>query len=248
MRIDVEKTELERILPLRAAFLAEGKRQVVRNAYHQRGWSDSYLLRIDGEDAGYGSTMAEERVGERNIVFEFYIVPRHRKAIRAAFAALLRKASAVRIECQSNDGLLAPMLFEFAEGIFSHVMLFEAGPPAGHDLPGAVVRPRRVEDQIFAHTSEPLGAFVLEQGGAIIATGGFLTHYNPPFADLYMEVEPSQRRRGAGRFLVQEVMKATVAEGLVPAARCNISNPGSRATLISAGMRPCGYMLAGTVR
>jgi hypothetical protein len=34
--------------------------------------------------------------------------------------------------------------------------------------------------------------------GAIVATAGALTHYNAPYADLYMEVEPHARRRGFG--------------------------------------------------
>ena len=32
--------------------------------------------------------------------------------------------------------------------------------------------------------------------GEVVGTGGFLLHYNPPFADLYMEVREDARRRG----------------------------------------------------
>jgi hypothetical protein len=46
------------------------------------------------------------------------------------------------IECQTNDTLLCPLLFEFAK----------------------------------------------ERGAEVVATGGFLLHYNLPFADMFMEV------------------------------------------------------------
>ena len=92
------------------------------------------------------------------------------------------------------------------------------------------------------------GDYVLILGGQIVATGGFLLHYNKPFADLYMEVEQNYRRKGAGSFLIQEIIKQSYVQGRVPAARCNISNIASRATLTKAGMRTCGFMLVGDVR
>ena len=81
-----------------------------------------------------------------------------------------------------------------------------------------------------------------------MATGGFLTHYNPPFADLFMEVEQSHRRKGAGGYLVQELTKECYLGGRVPAARCNLENQPSRATLTKAGFRDCGFMLVGASR
>jgi hypothetical protein len=35
--------------------------------------------------------------------------------------------------------------------------------------------------------------------------------------------------------------------GRVPAARCNLQNQASRATMLKAGMEICGYMLTGNV-
>ena len=36
--------------------------------------------------------------------------------------------------------------------------------------------------------------------------------------------------------------------GRVPAARCNISNNASKATLIKAGLTPCGFRLKGDIK
>ena len=63
-----------------------------------------------------------------------------------------------------------------------------------------------------------------------------------------MEVVPAHRRRGAGTYLVQELIARCYAAGRVPAARCALENAASRATLVKAGMSPCGFMLAGDVR
>ena len=101
---------------------------------------------------------------------------------------------------------------------------------------------------MFAHEAEPVGDFVLERRGEVVATGGFLLHYNEPFADLYMEVVRAHRRQGAATFLVQELIGQCYRAGRVPAARCSVGNLASRATLTKAGLRPCGFMLRGDVR
>jgi GNAT superfamily N-acetyltransferase len=78
-----------------------------------------------------------------------------------------------------------------------------------------------------------------------VATAGFLLHYNKAFADLWMEVREDHRRQGLGSYALQEVKKHCYLAGRVPAARCNMKNPGSRATLVRAGMRVCGFVLLG---
>ena len=115
-------------------------------------------------------------------------------------------------------------------------------------FPGAVFRSRRDDDRLFDHTVEPVGDYVLELQGEVVATGGFLLHYNRPFADLYMEVEKNHRRKGVGCFLVQEIIKQCYLASRAPAARCGLQNTASRATLTKAGLRVCGFMLMGDVR
>ncbi len=127
-------------------------------------------------------------------------------------------------------------------------MLFEDAHATRHEILGGVVRRRREVDQVFEHTVEPVGDHVLDVGGEVVATGGFMLHYNPPVADLYMEVRPDRRRCGYGAFLVQEVKKACYLAGRVPAARCSLRNSASRATLLSAGFRVSGFLLTGAIR
>jgi GNAT superfamily N-acetyltransferase len=247
MKLNVVKTDLVRIQPLRALFLQETNFQVRYNACHERGWTDSYLLTRGDVEIGYGSIKGQERA-DRDTVFEFYVIPPFRRHARLLFGELLSASGAERIECQSNDLLLSAMLFEFAHNIHADVVLFEDHAATDHVCPGGVFRSRRDDDRIFEHSVEPVGDYVLELQGEVVATGGFLLHYNRPFADLYMEVEKHHRRKGVGSFLVQEIITQCYVAGSVPAARCSLQNTASRATLTKAGLRACGFMLMGAVR
>jgi GNAT superfamily N-acetyltransferase len=62
-------------------------------------------------------------------------------------------------------------------------------------------------EHAFGHTSEPVGDWGVEVGGAVVGTGGFFLPYNPPYGDLYMEVAPDLRRRGYGSYLIQELTR-----------------------------------------
>lgn len=151
------------------------------------------------------------------------------------------------IECQSNDILLSSMLYEFSGSVSADVVLFEDHAVTEQVVSGAVVRPRRDDDGVFDHKTEPVGDYVVEVSGEVVATGGFLLHYNSPFADLYMEVWEGCRGRGIGSLLLQELKKECYLAGRVPAARCDLRNAASRATLIKAGFRVCGFMLRGRI-
>jgi GNAT superfamily N-acetyltransferase len=247
MAITVEKVELEAILSLRALFLAEANHQVRHNSRHERGWSDSYLLLIDGQNVGYGSVMGRE-IKDRDTIFEFFVIPSFRKRASDLFRQLITAAAPAFIECQSNGQLLSAMLFEFARNISSDVILFEDHSVTDLVAPGVLVRRRQDADEIFPHSVEPEGEYVAELNGEVIATGGFMLHYNPPFADLYMEVREDCRRRGIGSFLIQEVKRECYLAGRVPAARTRIRNLASRACLSRAGLRVSGFMLTGEVK
>jgi GNAT superfamily N-acetyltransferase len=246
MTIDVRKVELETILPLRALFLQEANRQIRYNACHERGWSDSYLLTIDENAVGYGSIKGRE-VPDRDTVFEFFVVSDFRKRASDLFRQLLAVARPVFIESQSNDPLLSEMLYEFARSISSYVVLFEEHSVTDLLVPGVLVRRRQESDRVFPHRVEQAGDYVAELNGEIVATGGFMLHYNPPFADLYMEVREDCRRRGIGSFLLQEVKRECYLAGRVPAARTSVRNLASRACLARAGLMVCGFMLTGEI-
>jgi GNAT superfamily N-acetyltransferase len=245
MSITAVKSKLKTIQPLRALFLQETNFQVRYNACHERGWTNSYLLMVDGAVVGYGSIKGQQDAADRDTVFEFFVVRPFRTHASALFNELLRVCGAGYVECQSNDLLLTSLLFEHAVNIFANVILFEDDVVTEHVVPGVVVRPKCHGDRIFAHTTEPVGDHVAVVDGEVVATGGFLCHYNMPFADLYMEVRADRRNRGIGSFLIQEVKRACYLAGRVPAARCDLQNAASRATLCKAGMRVCGYMLTG---
>jgi GNAT superfamily N-acetyltransferase len=114
-------------------------------------------------------------------------------------------------------------------------------------MSGVEVRGKREDDDIFRHQIEPVGEYVITAGHEVVGTGGFMLHYNPPFADLYMEIREDQRRRGFGSFLIQELKKECYRTGRVPAARCPMENSASKGTLIKAGLKVSGFMLFGSV-
>lgn len=248
MTLDVIKSDLTEIFSLRSLFLKENNFQIRYNACHERGWTDSYLIIYNDEKIGYGSIKGNENIKDRDTVFEFYIIPSFKSFSSPAFLQLLKISKAGFIECQSNDHLLTSLLYQFGQNINSSVILFDDGFTSGIQMDTTTFRKRSDSDVVFEHTSEPVGDFVLEVNKEIVATGGLLLHYNKPFADLYMEVEQSHRRRGFGGFLIQELKRECYLAGSVPAARCNIDNIASRATLTKAGLKIAGFILLGQVK
>ncbi|MEP6729459.1 MAG: GNAT family N-acetyltransferase, partial [bacterium] len=199
MELDVRRVPLEAILSLRALYRQEMACQIVHDSYHERGITDSYLVSVDGEIAGYGSTKAAD--GKvRDCVKEFYVLPDRRFLADRLFQSLLNATNSIRVESQTNDRLLTLMLFDHCRDVGSDTVLFEDGFTATHSPAGVIYREGTPADKhrIFDHTVEPVGDWLLEFGGEIVATGGILCHYNPPYGDIFMEVAPSHRRRGFG--------------------------------------------------
>jgi len=248
MNLKVKKVDLKNILPLRALFLKENHFQVRYDACHARGWTDSYLISIDGIEIGYGSVKGKDDLSHRDAIFEFYLTPKNRKYSNSAFEMLIKVSGAKYIECQSNEHLLSSMLFEFSSQVSSDVILFEDDQFAFLNVSGATFRKKESGEQSFDHKSEPDGDYVIEVDGEIVGTGGFLLHYNFPFADLYMEVREDQRKKGYGSLMIQELRKACFDAGRVPAARCNITNKASKATLMKGGLKIAGYMLTSEIK
>lgn len=239
------KTDLDQVQLFRRLFLQESNCQVRYNAMHERGWSDSYLLTLDGIVVGYGSTYAQDIKGTRQTIFEYYLVPHARNHARQLFRELLIISGATLVESQSNIGLLCSMLHEFTDNIYAPVVLFEDHAVTEHVLPGVTFRPLEENEKVYM--DDP-GKYVLEVDGEVVANGGFLLHYNMPFADLFMDVKEDHRRKGYGSYLLQEVKKQCYLAGRIPAARCNVANPASRATLVKAGLKVIGHMLIGQVK
>jgi hypothetical protein len=199
MRAQALKAELANIEFLRRLFLQENNFQIRYEARHHRGWTDSYVLKLDDFIAGYGA-IAGRKIEDRDTVFEFFVVKPLRNRSSELFRELLAASGARYIECQSNDFLLSSMLFEFSKTARADVILFEDYAVTEHIIPGVNVRPSRDQDQVFQHSSEPVGEYVLEFGNEVVATGGFLLPYNMPFADLYMGFGRTAAAGASGAF------------------------------------------------
>jgi GNAT superfamily N-acetyltransferase len=221
--------------------------QIFLDSWHGRGWTDSYLLRLDGRIVGYGLA-GGVRADPKDTVTEFYVLPLHRGAALPLFRRFLDVSGAPKFEVQTNDLLLTLMVYDCAAVIESPVILFHDTITTSLAAPGALFRKVTPDDreQIVEQKLEPDSEWMLEAQGAPVATGGILFHYNVPYGDIYMAVAESQRRRGYGSFFVQELKRTCYEMGRVPAARCNATNPASRATLQKAGLLPCARVLVGT--
>jgi len=248
LKIEVTQVPLDAILSLRDEYRRAMNCQIVHDSYHARGFTHSYLLRMQGHVVGYGSVAGEPR-GPKEIIKELYVLPAYRAAALPLLRGLIAASRARWIEAQTNDALLTLMLFDCAVDLVSDRILFADGCTTNHEPPGVILRPVTDRDRasIFPHTTEPVGEWGLELGGEVVATGGLMSHYNPPYGDLFMEVAAPYRRRGYGSYLVQELKRLCYEMGCVPAARCDKDNVPSRLTLQRAGMLPCAHIVRGRI-
>jgi GNAT superfamily N-acetyltransferase len=248
VKIDVSPVPLEEVLPLRELYRREMSCQIVHDSLPARGFGNLFLIRADGRVAGYGFVMGY-RDEPKDLVREFYVLPTHRGSALPMFRRLIEASRARRIEAQTNDVLLTLMLYDCASEITSDRVVFHDALTTNLAVPGAAFREVTAADKekVFEHKVEPIGEWVIEHDGAIVATGGIAFHYNLPYGDIYMEVDEPYRWRGYGSYLIQELKRACYEMGRVPAARCDASNAASRATLQKAGLLPCARMLSGVL-
>lgn len=246
--MDVMLVPAEAVRPLRDLHRQEMGCQIVLDSWLDRGWTDPYLLTIDGRVVGYG-LVGGIRADPKDVIVEFYVLPDRRAAALPLFRRLIAASGARTIEVQTNDRLLTLMFFDCAGRIESDVVLFHDAHTTTLAVPGAVFRAATEADagQLAAAELDPGAGWLLEMDGAPVAAGGLLFHYNVPYGDIYMAVAGPSRRRGYGSYLVQELKRACREMGRIPAARCNVANPASRATLQKAGMLPCARVLTGTI-
>src|SRR5436190_5959520 len=101
MILSVTQTDLKEILPLRNLFLQENNFQIRYNSCHERGWTDSYIITHHNAKIGYGSIKGNNSTGDRDTIFEFFLIPSYRNLSSIAFAGLLHSSGASFIECQS---------------------------------------------------------------------------------------------------------------------------------------------------
>jgi hypothetical protein len=229
-------TQVEKILALRDLHRQEMNCQIIQDYFPLRGLSDPYAVLIDGQIAGYGLVANNYYSGA---VTEFHLLPAYRRAASPIFRQLLETSKATHIRTQTNDRLLLLMLYDCAENIVKENYLFADLLTTSLPSPGGALR------KADKKGSEE---WVIEMDGSVIASGGLMFHYNPPYGDIYMEVNEHHRRRGFGSYLVQELKRIAYGMEKIPAARCDGENAISRKTLEKAGMLPCGRVLQGEVR
>jgi len=250
MPIAVEPASYDALKPWRDLYRHELNCQIIHDSLHVRpGWTQSYFLRFDGETAGYGSIVLGGPWQSRPALFEFYILPGHRSRLFDFFTALITATKPPQIDAQSNDPLLTPLLHAFARSTATESILFHDRLTTRHAPPEARVRPAVEADAeaLRAADLDSSAGWVVESAGAIAGAGGILFHYNRPYGDIYMKIAESQRQRGLGTFLVQELKRLCWQQGSIPAARCNPANLPSRKTLQKAGFVPCGCILNGAL-
>ena len=248
MNITVERVAYGDVEALRGLYRQEANCQIVGDSALARGLADPYLLRADGRLAAYGAVWNRYSPGR---VHEFYALPHARPLALPLFRELLDASGATGIEAQTNIPRMLAMLYDCGTNVVTEKILFHDA--LATDLPcppGATFRRAAPGDaaSIFPHRDEPIGDWVIEDGGGrVVATGGFLCHYNPPYGDLYMEVAEHARRQGYGSYLIQELKRVCYEAGRLPSARCSPENEASRRTLERAGLLSCGRLLVGEV-
>ena len=250
MDITAEPTELDQIRPMRELYRSEMRCQIIHDSiHHRRGWTQEYLLRRGGKAAGYGSVAITGPWKERPAVYEFYVIPEHRSHVFDLFSVLADRCAAPAIEIQSNDALGVAMLHAFARDVTTDAILFHDRLTTTHALPqDASFRQATPQEASGTDVSDLPWRCVVTVDGEVAAAGGVLFHYNPPYGDIYMDVEERFRRRGFGTYIVQELKRLCYERGFIPGARCSPANVASRQTLQRAGFVPCGFVMNGALR
>ncbi len=192
------------------------------------------MIELDGRVAGYGALSNKYDKGR---LVEFYTLPEVRSSALPLFHELLAASQATHIEAQTNSPLMLLMLYDCASEIFSEKLLFRDVLVTHLPCPSGVFRKSTPEDML-SDENESAGEWIIAANGTAVARGGFLCHYNPPFADVFMEVVEEARRQGFGSYLVQEVKRVCYEAGKKPAARCDPANIASRKALEKAGLLP----------
>ncbi|GEP98009.1 GNAT family N-acetyltransferase [Chitinophaga cymbidii] len=244
MEVKIVKAPLDEVRALRTIYLHELNAQFVCNKCHDYGWADTYLFLLDGQRVGYGAVWGTDRREDRDTIFEYFLTKPFRHLADIIFPQFLTLTGTSFIECQSNDLLLSAMLYAYATNIHAEAILFEDVMVTDLRVPGTVFRKRSADDE----TGDDDSDYVLVLDGKIAASGGLMLNYNLPYADIYMSVREPFQEKGLGGLIVQELKREAYGMGRVPAARCNINNRASKATLLKAGLQPCGFRLKGSVK
>lgn len=237
------RSTLDEVAYLREKLGSVAGCQIVRWSCLPRGFAYAVAVEDGGRLVGYGAIQTTE---VEDTLIEFFTVEEDDQL--AVARAILEFSKVPLIEAQSNLPFMEEVLNGMSEDHTPGPILFANGNSWRLSLPHAKYRPVTALDTIFEHKSEPVGDWCIEWENVVVAKGGFFTHYNPPYADLYMEVDAQFRQRGFGSLLVQGLRGVCESKALVPAACCRFDNSASARCLQKGGMVICGQLTTGRVR
>ena len=238
------------VLALRTRYRQDMNDQIVHDSLHTReGWTLTYVLSLGHIVAGFGSVAVAGPWKDKPTIFEFYLLPDHRHRAFDLFEAFVETCGAHFMEIQSSDALLAAMFHTYARDIASESIVFHDRITTTLPANGALLQQLTSDTEIRCAIVERAGGgtWLLSVDGQPAGNGGILFHYNPPYGDIYMEIDEPFRGRGFGAYLVQELKRLAYEAGSIPAARCNVNNRVSRKTLQKAGFVPCAHILNGSI-
>lgn len=235
----------------RDEFRQSASGQLVHDSLHGReGWTRSYLLNVDGTQAGYGAVAVGGPWQGTVTVFEFHISNAFQIHAAELFRALLRISGATHFEIQTHPPLLHQLADRYVKSWTTDRIIYRDERATCLPTPSGAVLGKVAaadKDYLFKHRVEPVGDWVVRRESEIVATGGWFSHYNPPYRDLFMEVAEPYRKRGIGSWLLQEMKHACRKAGGIPCARCHPENEASRACLAKAGFTPWCEILTSPV-
>lgn len=249
--ISVRQVALKKLAVMREAYRAEQNCQIVHDSIHpRRGWTREFTIAEGDRVVAYASLAVDGPWRNKPTLYEVYVVPDRRSRAFALFEAFLEAARPVAFEVQSSDLLLTALAITFAGDIATEKVVFRDDATTAHALRGATLRSLTPAAEIQQAIAERAGGgeWALEVDGSSVGKGGILFHYNPPYGDIYMEIDEPHRRRGYGSYLVQELKRLCRELGGVPGARCDPANAASRRTLQRAGFVPYAHILVGSFR
>jgi len=249
MSLQAQVVSAEDVLAMRTRHREEMNCQIVHDSIHRRpGWTVTYRLDADGKSVGFGSIAVAGPWKDRPTLLEFYVLPEHRGQAFRLYESLLAASDPRHFEIQSNEVLSFIMAHTYGRDIASERIVFRDAETTAHPSQGAMLLRTTPEAEARLCLERRSGGseWTLELDGAPIGKGGLMFHYNPPYADVYMEIYESHRRRGFGAYLVQELKRECYEMGAVPAARCSPQNAASFRTLQLAGFLPFAHILVGS--
>ena len=111
-----------------------------RLAARAAGWTTPYLLTVDEAPAGYGAVAHAGPWKDKPTIFEFFVLPTQRHRTFRLFSAC-RGVRDARVETQTNDPFLGPLIQTFCPSVAAEAILYEDKVTTSIRIPGAASGP-----------------------------------------------------------------------------------------------------------